>query len=118
LTGSLWICPGASDLMQSYRNTYKHALGIPGTSGRRGAIERENVFWVWDNVENTPYFTGVRRGSGDPNPLIPITRRIYPHQYKVRSKRGAINILFADGHVGAAVYLTDPFTPAIILRGE
>ena len=118
-TGKLWICPSASELFQSYKNTYVHALGFPGTSGRRGKVRNENVFWVWDNFQNFPYTTGKRRGPGDPNPPpLPFDRAMFAHQYKMKSKYGASNILFVDGHVGMAIYIPGSPLQTIIIRGE
>jgi prepilin-type N-terminal cleavage/methylation domain-containing protein/prepilin-type processing-associated H-X9-DG protein len=113
--GDLWLCPSAQPLMQAFQNTYAHALGFAGTSGHRGRQKSEEVFWVWDNFANLPYFTGVRRGKGDPNFTLPPNQWQFPHKYARPAQRGAINVLFVDGHVGVVVYHEgDEITTSVI----
>lgn len=127
---NVWICPSANEEMTSFKCTYIFALvgGSIGTSGKRGKLKNEGVFWAWDNFTTLPWTTGFRRGSSEGLSTIPTNRQNYPHNYRGRTKSGAtgdrqgsINVLFADGHVGVVVYRDVPGTTTPrteVLRGE
>lgn len=134
----VWLCPAAGEKMHSYKNTYVWATftGIPANyrSRQRGNPSRLETFWVYDNFANEPFRTGARRGS-EPLPLIPTNLWRFPHSYRGKvvvardtgttaGRRGAINCLFLDGHVGMVLYVQNPNAApgtapkAVVLRGE
>lgn len=134
----VWICPSQSPEIQAYRNTYVWALQPnPWTSAKRKNPSNVETFWVNDNFANLPFRTGARRGTGDPNPVLNSKYWVFPHRYRGKlvsaanelsgnARRGAINVLFMDGHVGMALYV-DPLPGAtgnpppprtVIIRGE
>jgi prepilin-type N-terminal cleavage/methylation domain-containing protein/prepilin-type processing-associated H-X9-DG protein len=123
---AVWVCPSAPDWMSGYKNTYtwtllwgaqdKITLSLP-----RGRPANADVFYVYDNFANSAYTTGIRRGMSDSNPVRPTSQWILPHSYKVKvqnsvtnpnARRGAINVLYLDGSVGAAIYVTNPLNPS------
>lgn len=107
-TSKVWICPSARDFMQDFGNTYIAQLLTPTTTAKwtsvqRGKQENSEVFYIYDNFANLPYATGFRRGPSDPNPLLPVAQRAYPHRYRTVSDR-AVNMLFMNGSVGIVIY--------------
>jgi prepilin-type N-terminal cleavage/methylation domain-containing protein/prepilin-type processing-associated H-X9-DG protein len=122
----VWVCPSAAQWMNGYKNTYTWQL-FWGAQDKitlsllRGRPANADVFFVYDNFANSAYTTGVRRGISDANPVRPTNQWILPHSYKVKvqngnvnpnSRRGAINVLYLDGSVGAAIYVTNPLNPS------
>ncbi|HVT88108.1 MAG TPA: type II secretion system protein [Tepidisphaeraceae bacterium] len=135
-SNALWICPAAPETVKAYKNTYIWSLLWDSqdalTSVHRSRAKRADVFLVYDNFTNTPYYTGIRRGKSDPNPVLAPSQYVLPHSYQVKveygksnpnSRRGAINVLYINGSIGVALYVTDPTRPAgapkmIPLHGE
>jgi prepilin-type N-terminal cleavage/methylation domain-containing protein len=135
----VWTCPAQSTEVQAYKNTYVWATSTNGfTSVQRRKPSNREVFFVYDNFANLPYSrTGARRGPGDPqSPSMSSLLWRFPHRYRGKvvvgveqgsgsRRRGAINVLFLDGAVGMALYVTDPEATSpnappktVILRGE
>jgi prepilin-type N-terminal cleavage/methylation domain-containing protein len=122
----VWVCPSAPDWLSGYKNTYTWALfwGAQNKitlSLQRGRPANADIFYVYDDFANSAYATGIRRGISDANPVRSTDQWILPHSYKVKiqygstnpnARRGAINVLYIDGSVGAAVYATNPLNPS------
>lgn len=134
----VWLCPAAGERMQAYKNTYIWAtLGTAPAqykSKQRGNPKSWETFWVYDNFANEPFREGFRRGAQSLT-VLPTEQWRFPHRYRGpivtgrevgngNSRRGAINVLFIDGHVGMALYTSNPEAPptsppkTVIIRGE
>jgi prepilin-type processing-associated H-X9-DG protein len=115
---NVWKCPSASELVQSFGNTYawsiatvldrytsRHRGNTIASNGAGQPVNRTMEFFVWDNWSLMPFTTGARRGAGDGSPTIPPASRAYPHQHATPTKRErVVNMLYLDGHVGAVYY--------------
>jgi prepilin-type N-terminal cleavage/methylation domain-containing protein/prepilin-type processing-associated H-X9-DG protein len=94
----VWVCLNASDLLQSYRNTYMFSIAAGlkiWTSVHRNRMP--SAFIVADNWSNKPGLSGFV-GPMSSGYTLPAALRQYPHRLGKR-KFGAVNELFVDGHV-------------------
>ncbi len=135
-----WQCLSASELIQSFGNTYTHAVlggstlspvgGVnsPAVSNQakftqleRGRPKNLEILWVFDNVAFYPWASGVRRTLGTEG-IIPPDQQVYPHDYAAKQtvgrRQGSLNALFLDGQVGTVVYTQavsgGPVTPSFL----
>ena len=94
----IWTCPGASDLLKGYGNTYSFSIASglqKWTSLHRGRTRAAPL--VFDNYASKPYLSGFRVGSTT-GYTLPAAQRQYPHRMGSK-KYGATNTLYVDGHV-------------------
>lgn len=102
----IWICPSASEILQSYGNTYcwtgmDSIRLMTGSMRNKGGTKIStgnltNVSYAFDNRTYRPYLPGfLVTGSTSGFTFSPA--QPWPHK---ANGKGTINLLFLDGHVG------------------
>lgn len=130
---AVWLDPSANETLQSYKNTYAHAIltesqrsGIYRNSKTRGKSGVNQGWFVYCNMQYRPYpRTGAFKGPTDSSTglTIPSAQQIPTHPYRLRTKQGtqrtgAINVMFVDGVVGSVVFNLGGNQAGTIVRGE
>lgn len=108
----VWVCPSATEQMQSYGNTYAFSINSSLEVSRRadGSIVQpikytrvkktgdhtalENFLWMFENIASLPGLTGFRGPFVGYN--MAARFQVYPHK---SSNKEASNYLYLDGHI-------------------
>jgi len=90
----VWVCPGAIEPVQQYKNTYAF-INLASGRSLSEAAKTPDAILVWDNDTLRPGLSGFRGPfSGY---VITAKDRVYPHEWS--GAGGRINELRNGGHV-------------------